>query len=145
MPTDSPSTTHGTARRRPDPPQFECGWRRVGPGTVAVHPVGELDLATVGEFREALAGAQSSASIVSIDLRQLAFIDCAGLAALVLARAFASRQGRRLVLVRGSGQVDRVLGLTGLLDCLEVREAAEPPIRGAAPVVAGAEREVPGA
>ena len=57
------------------------------------------------------------ASTVSIDLQDLEFIDCAGLGAIV--DAGERRDGSRLILVRGSGQVDRVLRLTGLRERLE--------------------------
>lgn len=101
------------------PSPFACSWKSDGLGSAWVHLEGELDLSTLRLFRETLREAQLNAHSVSIDLQDLEFIDCAGLGTIVDADARARRQGDRLILVRGSGQVDRVLRLTGLLERLE--------------------------
>jgi anti-anti-sigma factor len=99
------------------PSPFACSWKSDGLGSAQVHLVGELDLSTLPSFRETLREAQLGAGTVSIDLQDLEFIDCAGLGAIV--DADERRDGSRLILERGSGQVDRVLRLTGLLERLE--------------------------
>lgn len=71
-------------------------------------------------FKRVLRGAQSEAETVSLDLQELAFIDCSALKEVLDADAFADRTGRTLTLVRGSGQVDRVMVLTGVLERMEV-------------------------
>jgi anti-anti-sigma factor len=81
---------------------------------------GELDLATVDRFRAVLQEAQLNSSTASIDLRGLSFIDCSALQAIVDADAIARLEGNRLVLVRGSGQVDRVLELIGLFERMQL-------------------------
>lgn len=101
------------------PSPFACSWKSDGLGSARVHLEGELDLSTLPSFRETLREAQLGASTVSIDLQGLEFIDCAALGAVVDADTLARREGNRLILVRGSGQVDRVLRLTGLLERLE--------------------------
>jgi len=98
------------------PPPFACDYKADGFGSVRVHVEGELDLANMPEFRQVLRGAQSEAKIVSLDLRELSFIDCCALAEILEADAFARRTGNKLILVRGSGQVHRVMALTGVLE-----------------------------
>jgi hypothetical protein len=68
--------------------------------------------------------AEESATVVSIDLTNLEFIDCAGLAVLHDAAARAARSGRKLVLIGGSGHVQRVLDLTGWPASAERRRRA---------------------
>lgn len=85
---------------------------------------GELDLASRDELCASLLAAEESAAVVSIDLTDLDFIDCAGLAVLHDAAARAARSGRKLVLIGGSGQVQRVLDLTGWPASAECRRRA---------------------
>jgi anti-anti-sigma factor len=102
------------------PSPFECGWKLDALGAAWVRVGGELDLSTVPAFRETLREAQHGRGTVSIDLHDLEFIDCAALGVIVDADALARRQGHSLILVRSTGQVDRVLALTGLLEEVEV-------------------------
>ncbi len=99
------------------PSPFVCSWKSDGFGSARVHLEGELDLSTLPSFRETLREAQLGANTVSIDLQDLEFIDCAALSAIVDADARPEKS--RLILVRGSGQVNRVLVLTGLLEQIE--------------------------
>lgn len=103
-------------------PPFVCACKADGVGSVCLHLEGELDLANVPAFKSALQGAQSEARTVSLDLQELALIDCSALKEVLDADAFARQRGRTLSLVRGSGQVDRVMALTGLLERIEVVE-----------------------
>jgi anti-anti-sigma factor len=108
----------GAAAGHPVP--FACSWKDDGFRSVWVHLEGELDLAVVAKFQAVLQEAQRSAGTVSIDLQELGFIDCAALKVIVDANAAVRQEGNQLILVRGYGQVDRVLQLTGLLDLVEV-------------------------
>jgi anti-anti-sigma factor len=54
-----------------------------------------------------------------IDLRELQFMDSAGLAELVHAARRARDDGRRLVLVTGSAPIDRILAVSGVQQALE--------------------------
>jgi anti-anti-sigma factor len=74
---------------------------------------GELDVASSRTLEHELAKLHGVSSVV-IDLRELSFIDSTGLGVLVKAHQLAKQQGGRVALVRGNGQVDRLMGLTGL-------------------------------
>jgi anti-anti-sigma factor len=67
-------------------------------------------------LREALAHAM----LIVLDLRQLDFIDAAGLHVICDASEVATARHRRLMLVRGRRQVDRLFALTGLSEKLNV-------------------------
>jgi anti-sigma B factor antagonist len=86
---------------------------------VALH--GDLDLDGAYRFDEALRRleAERPAAIV-LDLRGLAFCDTSGLARLLAVRRRARRDGRRLLLVRGSAAVQRLLAITPLSEHFEV-------------------------
>ena len=66
---------------------------------------------------------EAEADTLVIDLRGLLFMDSAGLGRLLAARRRAARSGRRLVIVRGSRTVDRVMMLAGLQDVFETVNA----------------------
>lgn len=102
------------------PTPFACTCESDGRGSVCLHLVGELDFATCPLFERALQEAQDDASSVSIDLQELSFIDCAGLAVIVHAATRVAAVERRLILVGATGQVERLLDLTGPLRAVEV-------------------------
>lgn len=85
---------------------------------------GEFDVAATSTFEEALAGVGGNDPLI-VDLRGLEFIDSTGLGALVRLHQHAQEQQREFGLIRGAGQVERLLGLTGLGDRIPV---AEPPV-----------------
>jgi anti-anti-sigma factor len=62
-----------------------------------------------------------------LDLRRVTFVDSAALQMILEVDARCRRDGAEFILVRGSGQVERVLELTGLTDKLNVVD--EPPPR----------------
>lgn len=103
-------------------PPFVCACKADGSGSICLHVEGELDRANVPAFKRALQGAQSEAGTVSLDLQELTFIDCSALKEVLDADALARQRGRTLLLVRGAGQVDRVMALTGFLELMEVVE-----------------------
>lgn len=74
--------------------------------------VGELDLASAPHVRWTLAQVGGHALVV--DLSRLAFIDAAGLSALLLVRRRLEQMGRRLVLQGARGPVRRVFEVSGL-------------------------------
>lgn len=102
------------------PAPFSCTRKPDGWGSVCLHLVGELDFATYPLFEQPLKEAQDDANIVSIDLQDLSFIDCAGLTAIVHAATRAAAIETRLILVGATGQVERLLDLTGPLRAAEV-------------------------
>jgi anti-anti-sigma factor len=92
---------------------------------------GELDIATAPQLKQTLGHAEDCARGVVLDLRELTFMDTSGVHVIVDASARATAAGRRLVLVRGPSQVDRVLALTGARDRLEIvdLDPGEPPVQ----------------
>lgn len=92
---------------------------------------GELDLASSPILEQQLDQVFSSqASLVILDLRQLDFMDSTGLSVLIKANQAAADTGRRLYLVKGPPQVQRLLSLTGVGERLSVLEAPEDALRG---------------
>jgi anti-sigma B factor antagonist len=87
---------------------------------------GELDLASSPALQKEIDRAQASdATLLIIDLRQLDFMDSTGLSVLVRAHQRADEQGRRLAMVKGPQQVQRLLSLTGVADRLTVVDSPE--------------------
>lgn len=102
------------------PAPFACTSRPDGWGSVCLDLVGELDLATCPIFEQILKDAQGEKSIVSVDLQQLTFLDCAGLTAILHAAAHATATETRLILVGATGQVERLFDLTGPFRTIEI-------------------------
>jgi anti-sigma B factor antagonist len=96
-----------------------------------VRVTGELDIATAPQLGETLRRAEESSQRLVLDLRQVTFMDSAGVHVIVDAGARAGAGGRRLVLVRGPSQVDRVLGVAQASDALEIvdLDPVEPPVQ----------------
>jgi anti-anti-sigma factor len=103
----------------------------LSPDTVCVGLSGELDFSRAYTFDEEMRRLESQkpASIV-LDLRKLNFLDSAGLGRVLAVQRRASRDGRRLVVVRGSRAVERLFALSALDLRLEMvsepRAALEP-------------------
>ena len=87
-------------------PSFDCMLREGGLDAAWVRVTGELDIATAPALAEVLGQAEERAQRVVLDLRQLTFMDSAGVHVIVDANLRATAAGRRLVLVRGPAQVD---------------------------------------
>ena len=87
-----------------------------------VKPLGELDLATVPELDQQV---QELVAVcfedLLLDLRGLSFIDATGLTLLLELAQQSQREGWRLTLIPGKGQVERILVLTGCRDRLPCR------------------------
>jgi anti-sigma B factor antagonist len=85
---------------------------------------GELDLYSAPELDDALVAVEGEKwPVLFLDLRELEFVDSAGLRLVMRTHARAKQDGRRLVVIRGGENVDRVLTLTGLQDELEMADA----------------------
>lgn len=80
---------------------------------------GELDLASSDKLEREIESAERDAKILVLDLRELSFIDSSGLRLVLVAARRADEAGRRLVLVRGPREVDRVFEVTGTSGQLE--------------------------
>jgi anti-sigma B factor antagonist len=86
-------------------------WKDCGCDVAWVQVVGELDLVTSPALEQALRDAELRAPVVVLDLRELTFTDSSGVRVITNASARVARAGRRLVLVRGPAQADRMLAL----------------------------------
>jgi anti-sigma B factor antagonist len=104
--------------------QFGCVVE-LGRCTAWIELTGELDIATAPELQRQLQEALAHAKLVVLDLRQLSFTDAAGLRVICEASESADADERRLMLIRGTAQVDKVLTLTGLTEKLNVLEVAK--------------------
>jgi anti-sigma B factor antagonist len=100
-------------------PAFACSCTDAGLDAAWVHVTGELDIATTPQLVRTLREAQLRAQLVVLDLRELAFMDCSAVHAIVNAGIRARRVGRRLILMRGPPNVDRLFMLTGSSDEVE--------------------------
>jgi RND superfamily putative drug exporter len=82
---------------------------------------GELDLRTTRTFGDALAEVEREAPpVIVIDLRGLSFVDSSGLGQLVAATRRARSAHRRVVFVRGSKPIDRILAVSGVDHALDL-------------------------
>jgi anti-anti-sigma factor len=77
---------------------------------------GELDLSVADQFQERLGAAATEEVEVLLSLESCDFIDSTGIAAIVLAHKLMASKGRRLLVCNPSGQVSRILAVTGLKD-----------------------------
>jgi anti-sigma B factor antagonist len=96
---------------------------------IVIAPEGELDIASIGAFRDALlqAGAETS-TVVVVDLSSISFIDSSGLGALVDFHHRLRRKSRRLAVVAPDGTAAALLlnlsGLQGRMPTFSTRESA---------------------
>jgi anti-sigma B factor antagonist len=113
------------SRLEPVQSHFRVEVRNQGRATV-IAVSGELDLASSPALQEELDRlAASDSELLIIDLRELDFMDSTGLSVLVRAHQRAEEQGRRLAMVKGPQQVQRLLSLTGVGDRLTLVDAPE--------------------
>jgi anti-sigma B factor antagonist len=96
---------------------------RLASGAAVVRLAGEFEHEYAYTLDVQLQKLEAEADTLVIDLRGLLFMDSAGLGRLLAARRRAARSGRRLVIVRGSRTVDRVMMLAGLQDVFETVNA----------------------
>lgn len=81
---------------------------------------GELDLATVPIVQKEMRQAKGFHDVVVLDLRQLWFMDSAGLQLLLSLQKRMRERGGSLLVVQGSRQVRRLFELTGVVDQLQL-------------------------
>src|SRR3954463_8553916 len=84
-------------------------------GAVRVALRGELDLEHAYTFDEELRRVEAERPpCLVLDLRGLSFLDSSGLARLLAANRRARRDRRRLLLIRGSAAVQRLMAITAV-------------------------------
>ena len=90
-------------------------------GVAFLTVAGDLDLATVEEFRERATGALTDfAGTLRIDLSGVRFIDSSGIGALITIRERAAAGRHALILDRPSSRVRTVLALAGLTGAFQL-------------------------
>jgi len=94
-------------------PPFDCSWTDGGLNAAWVHLAGELDVDTTPLLEWTLRAPHPQAQLIVVDMRDLAFMDSSGVHAIVNEGARVRALGRRLVILRGPPDVDRVFALTG--------------------------------
>jgi len=120
MPDTLVRTDSAGGRARVLSPALVCSWTDGRRDAAWVHLAGELDIATVPQLELTLGMDVLQARLVLLDLRELAFIDTSGVQAIVKASRRAREEGRRLVLLRGPPNVDRLFTLTASSGDLEI-------------------------
>ena len=92
-----------------------------GSDQITLQLTGELDYGTVGLLESTLSmvALEHPSRELRIDLRDLEFIDSAGISALITANADARRRGAGLKIVRGSERVQRPLEVVGMEQIVE--------------------------
>jgi anti-sigma B factor antagonist len=100
-----------------------------GAGAARLILRGELDLATQGDLREALLAEHRAGTAVVVVLDQLDYLDSAGIGELVEGCDRARRGGRDFAVTPGTGNVRRVLWISGFLNhlCGATEPAADRP------------------
>jgi len=91
-------------------------------------------MASAPQLEHTLGEPQLQAGLVVLDLRELAFIDAAGVRVIVSASIRARQAGRRLVLLRGVPNVDRMFTLAGSTSAIEIGYVGEPPVEAGPPL-----------
>jgi anti-anti-sigma factor len=95
----------------------------LGPDAVLVTLEGELVFGRALTFDEVLRKSEErDATYIVLDLRELTFLDSAGVSMLLAARRRAARAGRRIVIVEGPPAVRRLFAIAGLADAFEIVE-----------------------
>jgi anti-anti-sigma factor len=103
---------------------------RDDPAAIVLDVIGDLDMSAAPDMLAAGQAAldQPGCSVLTIDVRGVAFIDSTGIGTWVQLRNLAIERGQRLRLRAVSDSVLRILemgGLSGLLDTGETRPAGE--------------------
>jgi anti-anti-sigma factor len=131
---DAPAQDSIVRREIVSAPAFDCWWSDGGLDAAWVHLGGELDAATAPQLEHALDEPDLQARLVVLDLRELAFIDAAGVRTIVDASIRARQAGRRVVLLRGLPNIDRMFTLAGSSGDIEIGYVAEPAVEAIPPL-----------
>jgi anti-anti-sigma factor len=92
---------------------------REGPEGTVVTPRGELDMATAGELRDALAAVEGP---LTLDLSALRFVDTSGLRLVLEVTDQSRRDGRAFAVVPGIPAVQRLFEVAGVTELVPFTE-----------------------
>jgi anti-anti-sigma factor len=93
---------------------------------VVVSLQGELDLLAAPTLQAAIEGPEIDGSgMLVLDLRDLRFVDSAGLRVILVAHERSQQRGQAFALSRGPAQVDRLLSIAGLDEHLRIIESPD--------------------
>jgi anti-sigma B factor antagonist len=120
-----------------DSAPFGCVLAAEGPGVTRMTLTGELDLATVRVLDATLSKAAEDAMLVIVDLSALTFMDSAGLKTIATVEAQLRAANRRLEIIPGQPQVQRIFELSGLADRLPFTRGDPPSLNGDGPPHSG--------
>jgi anti-sigma B factor antagonist len=105
-----------------DPPFFSLDVTAGDDACTTVSVAGELDLATADEFSRAVRSGLATGAVI-VDLREVTFMDSAGVRALNTALRESAENGRELRVSQGlHPSVVQVLEMTGMLGLLPVED-----------------------
>lgn len=110
-------------------PPFRCTTRTGGAQAAWIHAAGELDLLTAPQLERALYDAQLHNRVVILDMRDVSFIDSAGVHVLLAASEETGPKGARLRVLPGR-IVGRMLALGGgrwQIPTIDLRETESDP------------------
>lgn len=99
---------------------FEVSTRQKAGGVVCIAVSGELDMATADQVIDAVTAAADADGVtaVQVDVAALAFLDSAGIGALIKTKRLTDDRGTAYRVINAGGQPRRVLELTGVLAAL---------------------------
>ena len=103
---------------------FSCSYSNSGQGVAFVRPAGELDIAAAPQLDQTLVSALRGARLVVLDISQLEFLDSCGVHLIAAATSAARSAGRRMITVRGPGQIRDIFALTQSEDDVELYDSA---------------------
>jgi len=107
---------------RADPPIFSLDVTAGDDARTTVSVAGELDIATVDEFSDAVRSGLATGGVI-IDLREVTFMDSSGVRALNTALRESTENGRELRVSKAMHpSVVQVLEMTGMLGLLPVED-----------------------
>ena len=96
-----------------------------GPGYAVVSVAGEIDVATVSEFRGALVSVLSRGVLrIAVDLARVTFMGSMGVGVLMGMHRVLAAEGGSLVLASPRGEVAQVLSLLGVSEVIPVAASA---------------------
>lgn len=84
---------------------------------------GEVDVSNAAQLRDAIDAALPAAEgDLAVDLAEVPYIDSTGIGVLVGAAHRASEAGKKLIVARPQKNVERVLGLLGVAEDLNIQQ-----------------------